>query len=103
MMKFFTEIGLPVTNPITIYTDNNRSISNSTNNKNHRQTKHIDVKFHFVKEHMKKGEIMFTYIPSSDNLADLFTKSLPCETIRRLATAMDLNPKVQVMPVQEEC
>ena len=34
MMKFFTEISLPVTNPITIYIDNNRSISNSTNNKN---------------------------------------------------------------------
>ena len=35
MMKFFAEIGLSVTNPITIYVDNNRSISNSTNNKNH--------------------------------------------------------------------
>ena len=103
MMKFFTEIGLPVTNPITIYADNNGSISNSTNDKNHRRTKHIDVKFHFVKEHMKKGEIMFTYIPSSDNLADLFTKSLPLEMIRRLATAMDLNHKVQVVPVQGEC
>ena len=52
---------------------------------------------------MKKGEIMFTYIPSSDNLADLFTKSLPLEMIRRLATAMDLNHKVQVVPVQGEC
>jgi len=36
IMKFFAEIGLPVTNPITIYADNNGSISNSTNNKNHR-------------------------------------------------------------------
>jgi len=103
MMKFFAEIGLPVTNPITIYADNNGSISNSTNNKNHCQTKHIDVKFHFVKEHTKKREIMFTYIPSLDNLADLFTKSFPCKTIRRLATAMDLNPKVQVAPVQGKC
>jgi len=65
--------------------------------------KHIDIKFHFVKEHMKKREIMFTYIPSSDNLADLFTKSLSHKMIRRLATAMDLNPKVQVVPVQGEC
>jgi len=43
---------------------------------------------------MKKREIMFIYILSSDNLADLFTKSLPHEIIRRLAIAMDLNPKV---------
>jgi len=103
MMKFFAEIGLPVTNPITIYADNNGSISNSTNDKNHCRTKHIDIKFHFVKEHTKKGEIMFIYIPSSNNLADLFTKFLPRKMIRRLTTAMDLNPKVQVAPVQEEC
>jgi len=76
MIKFFAEIGLPMTNPITIYADNNGSISNSTNDKNYCQTKHIDVKFHFVKEYMKKGEIMFTYIPSSDNLADLFCHKL---------------------------
>jgi len=100
MMKFFTEIGLPMTNPITIYVDNNGSISNSTNNKNYCRTKHINVKFYFVKEHTKKGEIMFTYISSLDNLANLFTKSLPHEMIRRLATAIDLNPKVQVVPVQ---
>jgi len=93
-MKFFTKISLPVTNPITIYTDNNRSIFNSTNDKNYYRTKHIDIKFHFVKEHTKKKEIMFTYILSLDNLADLFTKSLPRKTIRRLATTMDLNPKV---------
>ena len=92
-MKFFAEIGLPVTKPITIFADNNRSISNSINDKNHRRTKHIDVKFHFVKEHTKKGEIIFTYILFSDNLADLFTKPLPRKTIKRLASEMDLNPK----------
>jgi len=94
MMKFFAEISLSVTNPITIYVDNNGSIFNSTNDKNYYQTKHIDVKFHFVKEHVKKREIMFIYIPFLDNLADLFTKPFPCKTIRRLATAIDLNPKV---------
>ena len=99
IMKFFTEISLPVTNSITIYIDNNRSISNSTNDKNYCQMKHIDIKFHFIKEHTKKKEIIFTYILFSDNLANLFTKSLPREIIRKLATAMNLNPKVQVMLV----
>jgi len=56
--------------------------------------KHIDIKFHFIKEHTKKEEIIFIYILFSDNLANLFTKSLPREIIRKLATAMNLNPKV---------
>ena len=102
-MKFFAEISLPVTKPITIFADNNGSISNSINDKNHRRTKHINVKFHFVKEHTKKREIIFTYIPSLDNLADLFTKPLPCETIKRLASEMDLNPKGKNTPIQGEC
>jgi len=52
---------------------------------------------------MKKGKIMFTYILSLDNLANLFTKPLPHKTIKRLASAMDLNPKVKDMLVQGEC
>jgi len=103
IMKFFTEIGLSVTNLITIYADNNRFIFNGTNDKNHCQENHINIKFHFVKEHMKKGEIMFIYIPSLDNLANLFTKPLPHKTIKRLASAMDLNPEEKDMLVQGEC
>ena len=102
-MKIFTKIGLSVTNSITIYVDNNRFIFNSTNDKNHCQANHINIKFYFVKEHMKKGKIMFTYILSLDNLANLFTKPLPHKTIKRLASAMDLNPKVKDMLVQGEC
>jgi len=74
--KYFTEIGLPIPKPIIVHTDNNRSISHSLNDKNHRRTKHIDVQHHFIKDQVKCGNITFQYIPSSENIADLFTKSL---------------------------
>jgi len=81
IIKFFAKIGLPISIPITIYADNSGSISNSTTSKHHRHTKHIDIKFHFVNEHTKKGEVIFNYIPSANNIAGLFTKPLPRDTV----------------------
>ena len=102
VLKFFTEVGLPQHTPIIVHADNNGSIINSTTDKHHCQTKHINVKYHFVKEHTKKGEILFSYIPSSNNLADLFTKPLPCNTIWCLTSMLGLIPKVDNMSVQGE-
>jgi len=43
MSKYFHEVELPVNRPLTIYADNSRSIANSTTEKNHWHTKHINV------------------------------------------------------------
>ena len=74
--KYFTEIGLPTPKPIVVHMDNNGSISHNLNDKNHHRTKHIDVRHHFIKDQVKCGNITFQYIPSSENIANLFTKSL---------------------------
>jgi len=44
LTKFFNEVGLPTATPVVIHADNNGSISNSTNDKNYRQTKCVDIK-----------------------------------------------------------
>ena len=75
--KYLSKIELPTLRPIMIHADNNGSISHSLNNKNHWRTKHIDVRHHFVKDQVKWGNITFQYIPSSNNIADLFTKPFP--------------------------
>ena len=81
LLKYFEEIGLLMTWPITIHADNNRAIAFSMNNKNHRRTKHIDVRHHFIKEHAEANEVNFKYIPSALNMADFLTKLLPRDTI----------------------
>ena len=40
------------------------------------RTKHIDIKHHFLRDHVKQGDALLRYIPSADNLADLLTKSM---------------------------
>ena len=48
------------------------------------RTKHISPKFFFTHDLQKKGEIDVQQIRSCDNLADLFTKTLPTATFEKL-------------------
>jgi hypothetical protein len=48
------------------------------------KTKHIDVKFHHTHDEQEKGNVKFTYVPSRENVADLFTKPLPTTHHREL-------------------
>jgi len=72
------------------------------NNKSHHCTKYIDVKHYFIKEQTEQGNVTFKYISSADNLADIFTKPLPHETIQQLTSYLDMDSRPTSM-VQEEC
>lgn len=88
--SFMDEIGLPQDTPVLIYADNNGAIANTQNYKNHRRTKHIDIRYHFVKERTANGDIVFEYIPSSDNLADILTKPLARDAVIRCCVGIGL-------------
>ena len=62
---------------LTVYVDNQSAIAVANNNKTRKRTKHIDVKYHYVREAIEFGEISTKFCPSDDNIADLFTKPLP--------------------------
>jgi len=88
---------------MTIYADNNGSISHSLYNKNHQWTKHINIKHHFVKDQVKQGNITFKYVPSSDNVADILTKPLPRNKVHSFAVQLNLNYKPKSASDQGEC
>ncbi|GJV83768.1 retrovirus-related pol polyprotein from transposon TNT 1-94 [Tanacetum coccineum] len=62
---------------VPIYCDSNSAIAISCNPVQHTRTKHIDVRYHFIKDHVEKGTIELYFIGTEFQLADLFTKSLP--------------------------
>ena len=61
---------------IMINSDNQGAIALLKDNKFHAQTKHIDVRYHFICEAVEDGKLSVVYIPTDDNPADIFTKPL---------------------------
>jgi hypothetical protein len=74
---FLRELGLSTSDPTTLLCDNNGAMALSNDPTHHSRSKHIDVRYHYIRERIDKGSIDVACIPSSDNLADTFTKALP--------------------------
>nr|GFA74595.1 retrovirus-related Pol polyprotein from transposon TNT 1-94 [Tanacetum cinerariifolium] len=62
---------------VPIYCDSKSAIAISCNLVQHTRTKHIDVRYHFIKDHVEKGTIELYFVGTEYQLADLFMKSLP--------------------------
>nr|GEX95677.1 retrovirus-related Pol polyprotein from transposon TNT 1-94 [Tanacetum cinerariifolium] len=85
-------------NKIPIYCDSKSAIAISCNPVHHSRTKHITVRYHFIRDHVEKGTIELYFVKTDYQLADLFTKALPVHgfnyLVRRLAIFMDLMNRV---------
>nr|GEW23904.1 reverse transcriptase domain-containing protein [Tanacetum cinerariifolium] len=83
-------------NKIPIYCDSKSVIAISCNPVQHSRTKHIDVHYHFIKEHIEKGTIELYFVKTDYELADIFTKALSTDRfnylVRRLGMR-SLSPK----------
>ncbi|GJT48295.1 hypothetical protein Tco_0974452 [Tanacetum coccineum] len=62
---------------IPMYSDSKAAIAISCNPVQHSRTKNIDVRYHFIKQHVKKGILELFFVETEYQLADLFTKDLP--------------------------
>ncbi|GJS85037.1 hypothetical protein Tco_0751578 [Tanacetum coccineum] len=63
-------------NRILMYCDSKSAIAISCNPVQHSKTKHIDIRYHFIKEHVEKGTVELYFVGTEYQLADLFTKAL---------------------------
>ena len=76
--------------PITLYCDNSGAVANSKEPRTHKRVKHIERKYHLIRDIMHRGDVVVTKIASADNLADPFMKSLPAKTFDSHLEGMEL-------------
>jgi hypothetical protein len=50
----------------------------------HSKTKHIEVRYHFLRDNVEKGKTTLIHVPTHDQLVDIFTKPLDQATFTRL-------------------
>ncbi|GJW87993.1 hypothetical protein Tco_0163333 [Tanacetum coccineum] len=68
-------------NKIPMYCDNKSAIALCCNNVQHSRSKHIDIRFHFIKEQVENGVVELYFVNTEYKLADIFTKALGRERI----------------------
>ncbi|GKC36943.1 retrovirus-related pol polyprotein from transposon TNT 1-94 [Tanacetum coccineum] len=75
---------------VPIFCDNTSAIAISNNPVLHSRTKHIDIRYHFIRDHILKGDIELHLIPTEYQLADIFTKPLDEPTFTRLKAELSM-------------
>ncbi|GJX83468.1 hypothetical protein Tco_0332949 [Tanacetum coccineum] len=75
---------------LPIFCDNTSAIAISNNPVLHSRTKHIDIRYHFIRDHILKGDIELHFIPTEYHLADIFTKPLDEPTFSRLKVELGI-------------
>ena len=77
LCTFLTVLKFPVPQPFPIPSDNQAACSLSHSPAISARSKHIDIRHHFIRDHVQAGSFSTTWIPTADMSADIFTKALP--------------------------
>ncbi|GJT33691.1 retrovirus-related pol polyprotein from transposon TNT 1-94 [Tanacetum coccineum] len=89
MRSQLTDYGLGF-NKILMYCDNKSAIALCCNNVQHSRSKHIDIRFHFIKEQVENGVVELYFVNTEYQLADIFTKALGRERIEFLINKLGM-------------
>lgn len=76
--------------PTTLYCDNQAALKLATDDNYHARTKHIDIRFHFIRHTVASGALKLVYCPTQDMVADILTKALPKWKVVAHATTLGL-------------
>jgi transposase InsO family protein len=76
-LYYITELGISTIQPTTVFCDNQAAIALSDGQGDYRRAKHIDVRYHFIRDHLHRRTLEVIFIPSEQQFADFLTKALP--------------------------
>jgi hypothetical protein len=75
---------------VPLLCDNESAICMADNPVEHSRTKHIDIRYHFLRDHQQKGDIKIAYVSTHNQLADIFTKPLDEKTFSKLRNEINI-------------
>ncbi|KAE8727985.1 hypothetical protein F3Y22_tig00004899pilonHSYRG00012 [Hibiscus syriacus] len=84
LRNLLKEIGLIQEEPTKVCVDNKSAIALAKNPVFHDRSKHIDIRYHYIRECVARKDVEVEYVKSQDQVADIFTKPLTSEDFLRL-------------------
>jgi transposase-like protein len=84
LRNLLKELEHPQEKPTVIYVDNQSAIKLVKNPVKHGRSKHIDTRYHFLRDHVKRKTIKLKYCHTTEQIADIFSKPLAGAIFMRL-------------------
>jgi hypothetical protein len=75
---------------VPLLCDNENAIGMADNPVEHSRTKHIAIRYHFLRDHQQRGDIEIAYINTKEQLANIFTKPLDEKTFTKLRNELNI-------------
>ena len=86
LKHLLSEIKFPQ-GPVRIYIDNQSAIKLAKNSMVRPRTKHIRMRYHWLREQVEAKQVELIYVPTNENIADMFTKNLGFVKLRELTSS----------------
>ena len=90
LKRLISKVFRSLNEPITLYSDSQSAIALTGDGSYHARTKHIDIRYHFIRFVVQKGSINLIYCPTESMTADILTKALPNTKAKHFAVALGL-------------
>ena len=84
------EIGFPQEGPVPMVSDNQSGIFLAINPAHDRRLKHVDIRYHFIREFVEGNRVEIVYISTDDMIADILTKLLGAKKHEKFRKALGL-------------
>ena len=91
LCKLIGELFPSILLPITLYCDNQPTLKLAQDDNFRARTKHIDLRYHFIRQVVAKGVLCLVYCPTEDMAADMLTKALPKWKVKAHITTLGLH------------
>ncbi|KAF9799838.1 hypothetical protein IEO21_10490 [Rhodonia placenta] len=92
LRSLLAELTSPLPTPTPLYSDNQSAITIAKSGMLHARTKHIDIRYHFIREVISSGRATLAYCPTDEMVADILTKPLVRDKVAMLAHLLGLRP-----------
>ncbi|PKU61734.1 Retrovirus-related Pol polyprotein from transposon TNT 1-94 [Dendrobium catenatum] len=92
LRRLLADFHIPQTEPTSLYCDNTSALALAHNPVFHARTKHIEIDYHFIRQHISSGAILLHHLSSEDQPADLLTKPLSLARFTELRNKLSIQP-----------
>jgi hypothetical protein len=102
VVQILLSVGIPVKLPVIVRLDNVGTIFMAENVTTSTWTRHVDVRYHFVREFVEDGFIKITFVRTTENTADIFTKNVTGELYDTHTSSILVSKKKEYFLMQQE-